>query len=427
MKQFIFILFLVSTSLALFAQWPVKVEMVKTDSGWQIMRGGEPYYVRGAGGHTQMDVVVDCGGNSIRTWGLEDAKTSLDEAQKRGLTVMVGIWMSHERHGFNYSDEWAVSDQLKAVKNAVMELKDHPALLFWGIGNEVDLFYTDLNVWDAVENLAAMIHEVDPNHPTCTVTAGIDVAEIQLIKSHCPSIDLIGINTYGGIDVVPDAIDLYGWDKAYMITEWGPNGHWEVAKTAWGAPYEQTSTEKMESYGKRYTDNIAKDKEQCVGSYVFHWGQKQETTPTWYGVFLEDGSQTGAIDAIYKAWNCKEPPNRAPLIKSMSVNGTPLGKDLYVKRGAKNTVVADIEDQDGDEMKVTWEFLPESQDIKSGGDLEMRPESLEGLVMRQKGGEMTFRSPIRSGAYRLFIYVHDPSGKVATANTPFLVEQILNI
>jgi hypothetical protein len=353
---------------------------------------------------------------------LEEAKKTLDEAQKRGLTVMVGIWMSHERHGFNYSDEWAVKDQYNAVKKAVMELKDHPALLIWGIGNEVDLFYTDFNVWHAVENLASMIHELDPNHPTCTVTAGIDVAEVQLIKKFAPSIDILGVNTYGGIGVVPEAIDLYGWEKPYMITEWGPNGHWEVPTTAWGAPYEQTSTEKMYSYQNRYVEYIAGDPEQCVGSYVFHWGQKQETTPTWYGVFLEDGSQTGAIDAIYRAWNGQDPPNQAPLIKSMTVNGTALGKDVYVRRGTKNLVVADISDPDGDELTVSWEFLPESQFTKSGGDVEIRPESLEGLVVRKNGGEMTFRSPMRPGAYRLFIYVHDPSGKVATANTPFLVE-----
>lgn len=404
------------------AQGPVKVETVKTPNGWQLLRGGEPYYIRGAGGTARMDVIVECGGNSVRTWGLEEAKSALDEAHKHGLTVMVGIWLPHERHGFDYSDEWAVKDQLKAVEKAVLEFKDHPALLLWGIGNEVDLFYTDFNVWSAVENLAAMIHELDPNHPTCTVTAGIDVAEVQLIKKYAPSIDILGVNTYGGINVVPEAIDLYGWEKPYIITEWGPNGHWEVPTTAWGAPYEQTSTEKMHSYQNRYEKYIASDKEQCIGSYVFHWGQKQETTPTWYGVFLEDGSQTGAIDAIYRAWKGKDPPNQAPLINSMTVNGTPLGKDVYLRRGAKNNVVADIVDPDGDEMTVNWEFLPESQFTKSGGDREIRPESLEGLVIRTNGGEMTFRSPSRPGAYRLFIYVHDPYGKVATANTPFLVE-----
>ena len=29
---------------------PVPVELRETDSGWQLYRGGEPYFIRGAGG-----------------------------------------------------------------------------------------------------------------------------------------------------------------------------------------------------------------------------------------------------------------------------------------------------------------------------------------------------------------------------------------
>ena len=174
----------------------------------------------------------------------------------------------------------------------------------------MDLFYTDFNVWDAVERIAAMIKEEDPNHPSCVVTAGLDVAEVQMIQERAPSIDILGVNTYGDVENVITRMDMYGWDKPYMVTEWGPNGHWEVFKTSWGAPVEQTSSEKAASYKHRYLDCIAADKESCVGSYVFLWGQKQETTPTWYGVFLEDGSQTEALDNLHRAWKGEEPTNR---------------------------------------------------------------------------------------------------------------------
>ena len=60
-----------------------------------------------------------------------------------------------------------------------------------------------------------------------------------------------------------------------MITEWGPNGHWESPTTTWNVPIEQTSTEKAASYGERY-DIIANDSINCLGSYVFLWGQKSK-------------------------------------------------------------------------------------------------------------------------------------------------------
>jgi len=75
------------------------------------------------------------------------------------------------------------------------------------VGNEVDLEYTDFSVWKAVQNIAAMIHEEDKNHPTCVVTAGIDAPEVSLIKETCPDIDILGVNTYGDLPALPEKLD----------------------------------------------------------------------------------------------------------------------------------------------------------------------------------------------------------------------------
>jgi hypothetical protein len=34
-------------------------------------------------------------------------------------------------------------------------------VLFWGIGNELNLDYTNAKVWDAVNDIVVKIHEVD--------------------------------------------------------------------------------------------------------------------------------------------------------------------------------------------------------------------------------------------------------------------------
>ena len=56
-----------------------------------------------------------------------------------------------------------------------------------------------------------------------------------------------------------------------------------------------------------------------------------------------------------------------------------------------------------------------------GGDLEIVPATLSGLV-EAASAETILRAPKAPGAYRLFVYVRDPEGKVAHANLPFRVK-----
>lgn len=408
------------------AEGPIKVE-IKLDQAtgqWQLYRGGEPYYVNGVGGHTRLDKALSSGANSVRTWGANDAISVLDEAHAKGLTVLFGLWVGVERQGFDYDDTKGVQAQLERFTEVVKAYKDHPAILMWGIGNENDLFYSDFKVWNAIDDIAKMCKEVDPNHPTMTVTAGLDVAEVQLIMERAPNIDVYGINTYGGLIGIDKEIRAYGWKRPYMITEWGPNGHWEVAKTKWGVPIEQTSTEKAADYERRYKEGIAADSAMCIGSYVFLWGQKQETTPTWYGLFLEDGSETKVMDVLQEMWTGALPENQAPDITGMQMEGKKAIESVYVKPGKTVQFESSIIDPDQDPLKYRWEILPESQDIKSGGDKESKPKPVK-LEVRpgSEGGKLNFKAPNKEGGYRLFVYAYDGNGNAATANFPFYVQK----
>ena len=60
-----------------------------------------------------------------------------------------------------------------------------------GVGNEMDLDYTNFEVWKHMEEVCKVVKEEDPNHPTMLVTAGLDVAEVKLIKEHTPSLDIL--------------------------------------------------------------------------------------------------------------------------------------------------------------------------------------------------------------------------------------------
>src|SRR5206468_12681873 len=126
--------------------------------------------------------------------------------------------------------------------------------------------------------------KLDPNHPTMTIVAEIGGDRVKNIHRLCPDIDVVGINSYGGVASLPERYQKAGGVKPYVITEFGPPGVWETQKNAWGAAPELTSTQKAELYRQAYLKAIVAPKGLCLGGYAFLWGHKQEATATWFGM-----------------------------------------------------------------------------------------------------------------------------------------------
>jgi Glycosyl hydrolases family 2, TIM barrel domain len=413
---------LLTISAATYAQSkPVKVEIRQTAGRYELLRGGQPYFIKGAGGGQFPERVRAYGGNSLRTWDTTEAPKVLAEATKNGLTVMLGLNVARERHGFDYNDPAAVAAQLARLRAEVLKYKDDPALLFWGIGNELNLEYSNPNVWDAVEQIARMIHEVDPNHPTSTVLAGCNPKEVAYIKTRCPSVDILSINTYAGLASIPQQVREAQWTGPYVVAEWGPTGHWESPVTPWKASVEETSSQKAAVYQSRYEASVAKDKTQCLGTYVFLWGQKQERTPTWYGIFTEAGEESEVVDVMQYLWSGQWPKNRAPHLAAFTLDGRPATDNVQLQPGRRYAVAARVTDPDQDPLTYRYELLPESTDLKSGGDRESRPAAVSSGIPKSAKGQATLLTPGQAGPYRLFVYATDGQGNVATANIPFYV------
>ncbi len=395
------------------------VELRQTDEGWQLLRGGEPYFIRGAGGDASLEQLAAAGANSIRTWDAEGIDDRLDTAHALGLSVTVGIWLGHERHGFDYNDEKQVRDQLERVRDMVLRYKDHPAVLLWGIGNEMEGYESgdDPAIWSAVNDIAAMVKELDPNHPTMTVTAELGGGRIESVHERCPDIDIHGINSYGGAPSLAERLRAGGASKPYVIAEFGPVGPWEMPKTEWGAPYEQTSTEKAAFYRQSYEQGVIDAAGQSLGSYAFLWGFKMEGTSTWFGMFLDDGSRLGPVDVMTELWSGQPPDDLVPSVEPLLIGG-----QSKLDPGAEVEVSTGVADPEGRPIDVRWVLRPESDDYATGGDFRPNPPDIEAAVLGGRVDGARVRMPEEPGPYRLFLYAYDEAGNAATANVPLLVK-----
>lgn len=394
---------------------PVPVEVVQTERGPELRRGGEPYILYGAGGSHNLRQLVDIGGTSIRTWGVGDETAALlDTAHEHGLTVSLGIWLQHERHGFDYSDPARVKAQLDAVREAVLAYRDHPAVLLWGLGNEMEGFEAgdDPAIWSAVCEAAALIQSLDPHHPVMTTTAEIGGARVSSV-GNCAHIDIHGINSYGGAPSVAERYRAAGGTKPIVLTEYGPRGTWEVGRTEFGAPPEETSTRKAEAYAKVARDVVGDP--IVLGGYAFLWGWKTEATATWFGLFLPDGTRLGGVDALGREWG-HPVPDPAPVV-------TPLVSSAgdVLKPGSKVEVRWTVDDPGGGRLATEWVLRREILKEAIGGDAQGLPAALPDAIGEHDVQKVVLNVPKAPGIYRLYATVRDDAGGGATASLPLQV------
>ena len=406
------------TWLAAASAQPIPVELKRTEQGWQLLRGGKPYFIRGAGGDASLTALATAGANSVRTWE-DEVGTLLDDAHALGMTVTVGIWLGHERHGFDYSDHAQVAEQQERARQTVLRYREHPALLLWGIGNEMEGFGEggDAAIWAAVNDVAAMVKELDPHHPTMTVTAFVHGQRIEHVHRRSPAIDIHGVNAYGGAMRVPELLRAGGATKPFVLTEFGPPGPWEVPKTAWGAPYEPTSDAKARFYRETYDTAVLGADGMALGSYAFLWGHKMEGTETWFGMFLEDGSPTAAVDVMTELWSGRRALDHAPVVGPLQIEG-----DAELAPGALLRVRAAAADPEGGEIRVRWALRPESSEYLTGGDFRRGLPEIEGAILESARDGARLRMPDEPGPYRLFLYAYDETGRAGTANVPLRVK-----
>ncbi len=378
-----------------------------------ILVDGAPFVPRGASGRVRLAELKALGANTVRTYG-EESDEVMAEAERLGLKVILGFWLEHPRRGFDYANRTAVEAQLSRLRATVLRYKDSPALLMWGLGNEIEAELTDdSRVWPAIEDAARLVKSLDPRHPTMAVLAETGADKVRKLRSQAASIDVLGINSYGDAIVsVHDRVRAQGWQGPLIITELGAAGQWQTGTAPWGAALEPTSTEKAARL-RRY---LHESDRHGLGQILFFWGQKQEVTPTFHSLLLPAGEWIEAWEVMAEFWHGTTPGgNRAPRISSLAFRGANVWS-----QAAHGTAEVAAHDPDGDAIAIAWQVMAESTDLKKAGDAEsVPPDFSSGLRGRDAS---TVEIPhLAPGNYRLFVTVRDSRGAAATGNLPFQV------
>lgn len=394
------------------------VRIVGKEGAWYLEQNGKPYFICGAGGVADYGRFAAMGGNSVRTWGADKAAETLAAAGKHGVTVTLGFWLPHQREGADYSSASWCEGLTASVLTTVREAKDHPGLLLWALGNEMELGLADEEaLWKYVNWLAGQVKAADPDHPVGTVVAEIWPAKVEKIMRLAPNLDWIGINSYGGAHTVGRRWREMGGRKPYVITEFGQPGPTELGLNAFGCPNEWTSTKKAEWYETTYRNNMLADKDKyCLGSYAFIWTYKVEGTPTWFGMQTHDGETLAAGERLQELWGRTALKNHVPTIEPLEVSSERIDSP-----GGMLTASVKAADPDGDAITYTWSVMPELVFLGETHGVVL-PNRFDNFLASGQGTPRVTVKPTAGGKFRLYCTVRDGKGGAALASRAFLVK-----
>jgi hypothetical protein len=326
------------------------------------------FQIKGVCGTVRLDLAAQYGANTIRTY-TPPSRKKLDEYQRLGLKVIVGIWMPHhgENKGndgvkWNYDYTKKSDDQVADFKKVLERIGDHPAILLWCFGNEVHL---DPHYLKTVNRLSQTLHKHDPKQLSSLTMINAPADKIALIKEHAPDLDVIGYNSYGQGAVGSAAERLESeWGRAYYVSEFGPQGPWWGRKTAWGVFYEQSYAEKLSDLRQSFRKIDAAPR--CLGSTMFLWGYWNQQKPTYFSAFLSpEGSRkideqalylTPMVDEFAKYWSGKYPAERAPILEAIEIQAARSGDDVIFSAGQRFEVRAKASDPDTPSSQLSYRW-----------------------------------------------------------------------
>ncbi len=168
-------------------------------------------------GFADIDIALmaELGVNVVRTYEPLLDRAVLDALWAAGIAVINSVY------------PWG-GDDASVVTARVRAVKDHPAVLYWALGNEWNYngLYVGLTPEQSLARLneaARLVRAEDASHPIATIYGELPSAETIAAM---PEIDVWGVNAYRGISF-GDLFD--GWrartDKPMFIAEYGADAY----------------------------------------------------------------------------------------------------------------------------------------------------------------------------------------------------------
>ena len=394
------------------------VRISGTKGRWEILVNGEPFRLQGVGAGSHegkyektdyLKLAQELGANTVRTWGVnQGTRQYLDRAHRYGLYVNAGIWMNpvlYNQKGSYISDERYKKKLVKDILTYVRKYKNHPAVLFWNIGNEV-IFWTKrkrerIAFCRFLEEIIQKIHQIDPHHPVIYTSAF--TTAVPYIKKYVPSLDILGVNAYGGFDKLHQEI-IEQLDIPYIVTEYGTLGDWDRPKDLGQIALESTDDLKAHYYKKR-AHKIKGFYGYCLGGFAFHLGDTTQVSHTWWnlthGPYLKQAYLT-----IQEFYTGKKIEPGIPVVKDMQFS-----KRKGLKPQEEVSVTLKV---NHDERVVRYEYFATTAETASY--FSEYPNRKIPLEVRGKGKNVTFTAPSQEGTYRIYAAAYDDMGRVSVFN-----------
>lgn len=398
---------------------------IAEDKGqYQLIRNGVPFYIKGgAASADYLEELKEAGANTARIYDTINLDRVLQRAEALGLAVVVDIPLPKFYGSSEYYENEKLFEAIKQrIEPVIRKHKDHPALLYWNLGNELyyPYFYTNTTFFKNFNSLIDLVHEVDPNHPVSTTTIGANKLRVISIKLRSPQLDFISFNSFGVLSTFHEKLRPIEpfWNGPYVITEWGVNGPWEATNTSWGAPIEETSDKKAAQIVQRYYDYMLPLKEENnLGSFVFYWGQKFEITPTWYSLFDKEKKKSRAVFELKNIWTeiKEEPHYPGPKLTYLLLDEEGAQESIIRSPNQKLKVETVLPEEVQPELSYSWELREEAWLLSHKGKLLATTE------FQKSNGKVSFNAPSKEGAYRIYLKLTNNSDYYATANIPFYV------